>query len=78
MKSENMRFYIKVRNKLGIEPKMIQLKSFDQVHAPSLKVIYNWINSFKNTRRSLEDRPRSGRPISESIIIRGGRVGVQG
>ena len=63
-----MRFYIKVRNKLGVEPKMIhnELKLFDSVHAPSLKTIYNWIKDFNNNRESLEDKPRSGRPISES------------
>ena len=63
-----MRFYIKVRNKLGIDPKMIhnELKLFDSVHAPSLKTIYNWIKGFSNNRQSLEDKPRSGRPISGS------------
>ena len=63
-----MRFYIKVRNKLGVEPKMIhnELKLFDSVHAPSLKTINNWIKDFNNNRESLEDKPRSGRPISES------------
>ena len=63
-----MKFYIKDRNKLGVEPKMIhnELKLFDSVHAPSLNTIYNWMKDFNNNRESLEDKPRSGRPISES------------
>lgn len=66
MKSNEIRFYIQIRFKLGIEPKVIlnELKIAIPEHAPSLKTIYNWINAFKNNSESIEDKPRSGRPIT--------------
>ena len=59
MKSNEIRFYIQIRFKLGIEPKDIlnELKTAISDHAPSLKTIYNWISPFKKN-------PHSGRPIT--------------
>ena len=47
MKSNEIRFYIQIRFKLGIESKDIlnELKTAISDHAPSLKTIYNWISS---------------------------------
>ena len=66
MKSNEIRFYIQIRFKLGIEPKDIlnELKTAISDHAPSLKTIYNWISAFKKNPRSIEDKPRARRPIT--------------
>ena len=66
MKSNEIRFYIQIRFKLGIEPKDIlnELKTAISDHAPSLKTIYNWISAFKKNPHSIEDKPRAGRPIT--------------
>ena len=43
MKTENIRAYILIRYKLGIEPKTIdqEMKEAVTAHAPCLKTIYN-------------------------------------
>ena len=68
MKSENLRFYIQVRLKLGIAVNDIfkELKSALPDNAPSLLTVIRWFNKFRNGNENLEDKHRSGRPITET------------
>ena len=68
MKNENLRFYIKVRFKLGIRVQDIfnELKSAIPDNAPSLSTVSRWFNHFSGGSERLLDQPRAGRPITES------------
>ena len=68
MKAENIRAYILIRFKLGIEPRTIhqELEKAVRAHAPCLKTIYNWVSEFKKKKCSLANKPRPGRPITEA------------
>ena len=65
MKSENIRAYILIRFKLGIEALVVhkEFKKAVRAHAPCLKTIYNWIDELKK-KKSLADSPRPNRPIT--------------
>lgn len=66
MKIENLRFYIQVRVKLGIDCQTIfkELKTAISDHAPSLRTVQRWFKHFKGGNEVLKDKPRSGRPIT--------------
>ena len=66
MKAKNIRAYILIRFQLGIEAKVIlsELKTAVPDHTPSLKTVYRWMGEFKKNPDRVQDKPRSGRPIS--------------
>lgn len=68
MNNQNLRFYIQVRVKLGINALEIfnELKTVFSSNTPSLSTIYRWINVFESGSDRIEDLHRAGRPISES------------
>ena len=70
MKIENLRFYIKIRTKLGFDANIIfkDLKSTMGESAPSLSTVARWHKLFKGNLESLEDKPRSGKPITIMIF----------
>ena len=65
MENVNFRFYIKTQYKLGKQATEIfnQLKTIYNDQAPSYATVARWVTLFKNGRESIEDDPRSGRPI---------------
>ena len=60
MKSENLRFYIQVRFKLGIALNDIhkELKTALPDNAPSLSTVTRWLNKFRRDVDDLKDRYR--------------------
>jgi [histone H3]-lysine36 N-dimethyltransferase SETMAR len=76
MKSENLRFYIQVRYKLGIALNEIykELKTALPDNAPSLSTVTRWFNKFKRGVEDLKDQLRPGRPITETIKVNIERV----
>lgn len=68
MSAENFRFYIKVRTALNIPSWTIheELNSVYGDQAPSLRTVERWFKLFREGREETEDKPRSGRPITES------------
>lgn len=68
MKSENLRFYIQVRFKLGIALNEIhkELKTALPDNAPSLSTVTRWFNKFRRGVEDLKDQHRPGRPITET------------
>lgn len=76
MKSENLRFYIQIRFKLGIDIKTItdELKTALPDNAPSLSTVSRWYKHFKGGSDRLEDIQRSGRPITEITDVNIQRV----
>ena len=69
MKKENLRFYIQIRAKLGIDVKQIfnELKSALPDNNPSLSTVSRWFKYFKGGNDRLKDEKRPGRPITEII-----------
>lgn len=67
MKNENIRFYIKVRSKLGISIKDVtnELKSALEESAPSFSTVSRWFKHFEGGYERLNDKNRSGRPITK-------------
>ena len=67
MNSENLRFYIQVRLKLGLTINEIfkELKTALLESAPSLSTVTRWFNKFKSGVEDLKDKLRKGRPITE-------------
>lgn len=76
MKSENLRFYIQVRFRLGITLKEIfkELKVALPGNAPSLSTVTRWFNKFKGGVEDLKDQNRPGRPITETTPVNIERV----
>jgi [histone H3]-lysine36 N-dimethyltransferase SETMAR len=68
MEKENIRFYIKVRTALNIEPKSIydELYSVFGDSAPAYSTVAKWSKSFRDGRERIEDEPRIGRPVTET------------
>ncbi|CAF1484669.1 unnamed protein product [Rotaria sordida] len=68
MTTENFRFYIKVRTALRIPARVIydELNSVYGDEAPGLSTIERWSKLFRDGREEVEDKPRPGRPISET------------
>ena len=66
MEKNQIRAYILLRCKLGIEPKVIHQELIFVMgdSAPSIRTIYRWIERFSTGSESLEDEHRSGRPIT--------------
>ena len=66
MENANFRFYIKTQYKLGKQATEIfnQLKTIYNDQALSYATVARWVTLFKNGRESIEDDPRSGRPIT--------------
>jgi [histone H3]-lysine36 N-dimethyltransferase SETMAR len=78
MKSENLRFYIQVRFKLGIALNEIfkELKTALPDNAPSLSTVTRWFNKFKGGFNDLKDKHREGRPITGTTLVNIERVRV--
>lgn len=76
MKSENLRFYIQVRFKLGIALNEIhkELKTALPDNAPSLSTVTRWFNKFRRGVEDLKDQHRPGRPITETTPVNIERV----
>jgi len=70
MSAENFRFYIKVRAALNIPPRTIhnELTSTYGDLAPCLRTVERWSKLFREGREEIEDKPRSGRPITETTF----------
>ena len=70
MSAENFRFYIKVRAALNISPRIIpdELNSVYGDQAPCLRTVKRWSKLFHEGREEIEDKPRSGRPITETTF----------
>ena len=68
MEKLNIRFYIQIRVKLGIDVLEIQseLETALGDRAPNLRTVYRWANHFKQGSERLKDADRSGRPITSS------------
>ncbi|CAF1689988.1 unnamed protein product, partial [Adineta ricciae] len=68
MSTENFRFYIKVRTALNIQARVIfdELYSVYGDQAPSLRTTERWSKLFREGREELEDKPRFGRPTTET------------
>ena len=68
MTTENFRFYIKVRTALNIPARIIhdELKSVYDDEAPGLSTVERWSKLFRDGREEIEDKPRPGRPITET------------
>ncbi|CAF3450388.1 unnamed protein product, partial [Rotaria sp. Silwood2] len=66
MGKEYLRFHIKVRTALHIEPIDIhsELCSVSGDQAPTLRTVERWSQSFREGEEEVEDELRSGRPIS--------------
>ena len=64
MKLESLRFYIQIRTKLGIDAKSIhsELHTAIPASAPTYRTVFTW--KFTTGQKSIEDKPRSGRPIT--------------
>jgi len=71
MKSENLRFYIQVRFKLGIALNEIfkELKAALPDNAPSLSTVTRWFKKYKQGSEDINDKPRQGRPITETTPV---------
>ena len=69
MNSQNLRFYIQVRFKLGLAINEIfkELKTALPERHPSLPTVTGWFNQFKRGVDDLKDRHRKVRPITETI-----------
>ena len=69
MNSQNLRFYIQVRFKLGLAINEIfkELKTALPERHPSLSTVTRWFNQFKRGVDDLKDKHRKGRPITETI-----------
>ncbi|CAF3778678.1 unnamed protein product [Rotaria sp. Silwood1] len=68
MSTENFRFYIKVRTALNIQARIIhdELYSVYDNQAPSLRTVERWSKLFREGQEEIEDKTRSGRPITET------------
>ncbi|CAF4422672.1 unnamed protein product, partial [Didymodactylos carnosus] len=68
MSKENIRFYIKMRTALNIQPRVIYEELYavhgDQV--PCLRTVERWCKRFREGRDDLEDEARPGRPVTET------------
>jgi hypothetical protein len=68
MSKENIRFYIKMRTALNIQPRMIYEELYavhgDQV--PCLKTVERWCKRFREGEDDLDDEARPGRPATET------------
>ena len=69
MEKSNYRFYIQVRLALGIDASTIHsvLRNFSPTQAPSFSTVKLWCRKFREGNKRLEDKPRAGRPISETL-----------
>ncbi|CAF1346565.1 unnamed protein product [Rotaria sordida] len=70
MNKENIRFYIKVRTALNIQPTIIhnELFTVSGDEAPSFRTIAKWSKFFREGREGIEDEERPGRPITETTF----------
>ena len=68
MQKSNFRFYIRVRQSLGVGAKTIhdELKSFAPRLAPSYSTVKLWYRKFKRGQKTVDDNARSGRPITQT------------
>ena len=69
MNKENFRFYIKVRTALDIQPTIIhdELYTVFGDEAPSFITVTTWSQWFREGREKIEDEPRTGRRITETM-----------
>jgi histone-lysine N-methyltransferase SETMAR len=69
MEKSHYRFYIQVRQSLGINAKAIfdELKSFSSRLAPLYATVKHWFRKFRRGHKNFEDESRSGRPKTESL-----------
>ena len=76
MQREHYRFYIQIRSELGIDYQTIfnELKSVRPSDAPSLRTVFNWVKHFKHGNKQLIDKPRPGRPITQTTTELVGKV----
>ena len=72
MNSQNLRFYIQFRFKLGLTINEIfkELKTALPERHSSLSTVTRWLNQFKRGVDDLKDKHRKGRPITETIILK--------
>ncbi|CAF1045042.1 unnamed protein product [Rotaria magnacalcarata] len=68
MTTKNSRFYIKVRTAFGISARAIydELNSIYGDEVPGLSTVTRWSKLFRDGRKEIEDKPRPGRPITET------------
>ena len=70
MNKENFRFYIKVRNALNIQPKLIYNQFYSVLgdQAPPDGTVTRWSKWFRESRKEIEDRPRISRSVTEKTF----------
>jgi histone-lysine N-methyltransferase SETMAR len=68
MEKHNFRSYILTRSRLNVPGDAIHLELVTAwgAHAPSRATVFNWLARFNAGDESIEDRPRIGRPITET------------
>ena len=66
MKKNEIRGYIVMRHKLGIEPRTIHTELVKCLggSAPCLRTVYYWVERYKKSGEDVEDKHRCGRPIT--------------
>ena len=71
MNKTNIRFYIFTRFKLGVNAKQIHQELCDVwgEGCVSYTTVTEWIQRFNHGGTSIEDHPRSGRPVTEAIDL---------
>ena len=68
MSKENIRFYIKMRTALNIQPWVIhdELYTVHDEQVPSLRTVERWCKRFREGHDNLEDGARPDRPVTET------------
>ena len=78
MQKSNYRFYIEIHQSQGADAKTIfnELKNFATSHALSHTTVKLWFRKLKSGHESLEDKHRTGSPVTKTLPVNINRVRV--